>query len=269
MSKVFNLYIRFKDASSDRGWSPIWFANAPTFQEALAILKNPELDNLDEKHALALTVNDSGGVYDPKEKTLVLGRIVPGKGICIISDDECTIPRSLLPDTVFYVSVFASWKEFWNKNYSSTETIIVIDRTREDEGRLIAGLSAYVLSEAVRICSTGESKIDIDDKIENNIKLGIAYSRYEISEEDFVFNMKKSRTLKTLDARKPQTIDFLRQASEYIESVDSGSVSRSVEALKSYYGDDYKRTEINSDLVRVIKQHVTLAMILEDIFFNI
>ena len=269
MSKIFNLYVRFEDESSDRGWTPIWFANAPTFQKAMEILKNPNLDNFDKNHILALTVNDDGGVYDPKEKTLALGRIVPDVGVGIISDDDFTVPMDFMPNVRSYVIGFSSWKGFWDKNYIPTEIIDVIDRTRKDEGRLIAGLSAYVLSEVVNLCTTGEFQIEKDANIENNINLGIAYSRYEISEEDFVFNMKNSRVLRVLDARKPQTIDFLRRASEYIEAVDHRSVSISIDALRSYYGYDYNRDEINSDVVHVIKQHVTLAMILEDAFFDI
>lgn len=258
-SKIFNLYVRIKDESSDRGWTPMWFANAPNFDAAMRILEDPNLDSLDIRHYLALTVNEEGGVYDPKEKTLALGRLFKSGKIGIISDEECSLPGKYLPAIRSYVGASYNWLEFWRTMFSPSETIDVLDRTRYDDGRLIAGISAEVLSYAIVECRYTNKDYS------NIINAAKAYSRYEIEENEFV----NLCTLppKVLDAR-PIDLDYLiRESAGWIAAVNSKSVTHSVEAIKKYTGDTASRATISGNVIRVMKQHLTLAMILEDIMF--
>lgn len=258
MTKVFNIYVRVKDESADRGWTPICFAKEHTFERAMDVMRQPDLENLKSDHVLAMTINEYGGVYDLNEKTLAVGRLL-GKGNAgIISDDQITLPKHKMPNAMHYIRESANWNDWWNRDLTPQEAIDTLDRTRSDDGRLIAGISAEVLSHVIAEC--GYTKVDYS-RVINSTK---AYSRYEISEDKFVADTTMPR--RALDA-SPIDVDFLIYSAVYwLSGVNSKSVALSMRAMKMHLGAN--GDSASGSILRVIRNNLTLAMVMEDIMFE-
>lgn len=112
-SAMLNLEYRFLDASSDSGWSAVWFDHASDFQEGMEKLVNPSMNGLLDREGMVVALTTEN------KKTLTVGKVCSGR-VKYINDYEDTFSPGefLVPGRVSHLLTNRTFVEFWKNPHS-------------------------------------------------------------------------------------------------------------------------------------------------------
>ena len=88
---MYNTHIRIPDASRECGWTQVWLDSFESYDDAVRFIRSYRSNAMPIDRLLAVTANESNGVYDEKETLLAAGALESDAGIGIVSDEEISV----------------------------------------------------------------------------------------------------------------------------------------------------------------------------------
>lgn len=105
MSKSYNIYVRFKDASENNGWGQIIYDSTASLNGALDALNSigrNAISLLGEDRGFVVTRNDSGLTYDDSEHIEAIAKIIDSKSAMLgIITNDSYIPYNVISSKKF------------------------------------------------------------------------------------------------------------------------------------------------------------------------
>lgn len=256
---MLNLEYRFLSASSDCGWSSIWFDYAADFQEGMENLKNPNLEGILEKEGMVIALTTEN------DKTLSVGKVCSGV-VKYINDDESTFSEGefIRGGTIYYGITNKSIVEFWENCKSFSLLLDLINYSAASTSQKRFRVNTEIRFKAIKYAQ------DLFGVTSPTVELATGliylYLANHIDSEKLVFELNKldlryerNQMLRTmnhiiLDVRSEEYLITLRD-------ILTSSISHLT--MSTNHGG----VDVKSDLANIVKSCITLAGAIEDIIF--
>lgn len=255
-SPSYNIYVRFQDKSSERGWSQIWVDGYPSFGEARMAMESFDQEKLDDGRLIALSVNKDGAAYGKNEITMVLGKSVNGK-LCFVCDNYYVGSQDWVP----VLSPGSTSYEWWNNN---TNPIYL-------EEAITYSIAYNRILNMKRILLSCKINKDILGLISERLMPIDEYAKKCLHSLDAqIESIENEHTINITLNNGRQPDSRINVENEIYEALKHSQVDVGLSvkaALSAYFSLQYFFKDIpdmRSWLISTMKRHVTLCMVIED-----
>lgn len=247
---TYNVYIRIPDASRECGWTQVWLDSFQAYDDAVRFIRGYNSDAVTDDRLLAVTANESDGVYDEKETLLAAGSLEPDAGIGIVSDEEVSVSKCNA--SLYAVDLMDMKKHSLSAGY-------VLDRIRDSQ-RSRKSFSRTMVS------------INVDFLVVTLSMVKDAYPYAEsriVDAENFLSGKTSFRQIPSNNfydlIHRSKFEESINYAAYHVDIISTNDCIRDCAHAMGSLGTDAKT--MNKIFTEAIFRHITMAQAFCDVFF--